>query len=146
MTESLAIWRETKGLRGEAFTSQNLGQAAARLGDPAKARAYYEQALALWQRVGDRRGEAIVLNHLAGNAVTRRVRRGRRPGWRRPSHRRRAANARREQADTLIVSGMLLRRSADLAGSEARLREAIDIDDAIKNRIWRRQCAHRSWG
>jgi tetratricopeptide (TPR) repeat protein len=135
MTESLAIWRETKGLRGEAFTTQNLGQAAARLGDPVKARAYYEQALALWQRVGDRRGEAIVGNHLAGNALTRGEFDEAATWVEKSLASAKAANARREQADTLIVGGMLLRKKSDLAGSEARLREAIEIDDAIKNRI-----------
>ena len=143
ITESLAIWRATNGVRGEAFTLQSLGQAAARLGDPVKARAHYEQALALWQRVGDRRGEAIVLNHLAGNAMARDAF-DEAAAWVEKSlvSSAKAANARREQGDALIVSGQLLRRSGDLAGSEARLREAIEIDDAIKNRIGARQRAH----
>lgn len=135
MTESLAIWRETKGLRGEAFTTQNLGQTFHRLGDSTRARAYYEQALALWQRVGDRRGEAIVGNHLAGNALTRGAFDESAAWVEKALASAKAANARREQGDTLIVAGQLLRRTGDLAGSEARLREAIEIDDAIKNRI-----------
>jgi CHAT domain-containing protein/tetratricopeptide (TPR) repeat protein len=134
-TESLAIWRATNGARGEAFTLQGLGQAAARLGDPVKARVHYEQALALWQRVGDRRGEAIVLNYLADNAMGRDALDDAAAWVEKSLISSRAANARREQADALIVSGQLLRRRRDLAGSEARLREAIEIGDAIKSRV-----------
>jgi tetratricopeptide (TPR) repeat protein len=134
-TESLAIWRATNGARGEAFTLQGLGQAAARLGDPVKARVHYEQALALWQRVGDRRGEAIVLNYLAENAMGRDALDEAAALVEKSLISSRAANARREQEDALIVSGQLLRRRRDLAGSEARLREAIEIADAIKSRI-----------
>ena len=136
MTESLAIWRATNGMRGEAFTLQNLGQAAARLGDPVKARAYYEQAFALWQRVGDRRGEAIVLNHLAGNADgPRRVRRSRGMGGEVAGLGEAPPTPGASRRDALIVGGQLLRRRRDLPGAEARLREAIEIDEAIKNRI-----------
>jgi tetratricopeptide (TPR) repeat protein len=134
LTESLAIWRETKGLRGEAFTLQNLGLAASALGDETKAKAYFEQALPLWQKVGDRRGEGIVLNYLAGQAMRRDALDEASGFVDRALAATRTAHARREEGDALSSSGQLLRRRKDYAAAVERLREAIAVHEAIKNR------------
>jgi tetratricopeptide (TPR) repeat protein len=48
-----------------AAASSNLGRLAEAKGDGARARAFYEQALAVLRELGDRRGCALTLNNLA---------------------------------------------------------------------------------
>src|SRR5437764_112046 len=68
-SESIAIFREQKALRGEGWALRVLGDIARKRRNTLDARDYYHQSLALFNMVGDRVDQAHVLNSLGANIL-----------------------------------------------------------------------------